>query len=105
MAGLDFVLFGSILWLVDGCGYRRGLQPLVILGRNAIAVYMASEVIDVVLHSIPFAGTTLRVWLYEALFAPLASPRNASLLYAISYMLLMLLIAYGLHRKGWYLRA
>ncbi len=105
MAGLDFVLFGSILWLVDGLGYRRGLAPLVILGRNAIAVYMASEIVDIVLSSIPMAGTTLRVWLYETFFAPLASPMNASLLYAVSYMLLMLGIAYLLHRREWYLRA
>ncbi|MBY0505933.1 MAG: DUF5009 domain-containing protein [Bryobacteraceae bacterium] len=105
MAGLDFILFASILWLVDGQGYRKGLAPFVILGKNAIAVYMASEVIDVTLQSIPMAGTSMREWLYETFFAPLASPMNASLLYAVSYMLLMLTIAYGLHRRGWYLRA
>jgi len=105
MAGLDFVMFASILWLVDGLGYRRGLSPVVIMGRNAIAVYMASELIDVTLQSIPMAGTTMRVWLYETFFAPLASPMNASLLYAVSYMLLMLGVAFLLHRRGWYLRA
>jgi len=105
MAGLDFVLFGAILWLIDGAGYRRGLAPLVILGKNAIAVYMASELIDITLHAIPMGATSARVWLYQTFFAPLASPMNASLLYALSYMLLMLAIAYGLHRKGWFLRA
>ncbi len=105
MAGLDFVIFGSILWLIDGAGYRRGLTPLVILGKNAIAVYMASELVDITLNAIPMAGTSMRVWLYETWFAPLASPMNASLLYAVTYMLSMLAIAYLLHRKGWYLRA
>ena len=104
MAGLDFVLFSSILWLIDGCGYRRGLAPLVILGKNAIAVYMASELVDITLNAIPMGGTSMRVWLYETLFAPLASPMNASLLYAVTYMLSMLLIAYAMHRRGWYLR-
>jgi len=66
---------------------------------------MASELIDVTLQAIPMAGTTMRVWLYETFFAPLASPMNASLLYAVSYMLLMLGVAYLLHRRGWYLRA
>ncbi len=104
MAGLDLVLFGSILWLIDGAGYRRGLAPLVILGKNAIAVYMASELVDIALNGIPFAGTSLRIWLYETWFAPLASPLNASLLYAVTYMLSMLGIAYLMHRRGWYLR-
>jgi predicted acyltransferase len=105
MAGLDFVMFGAILWLIDGVGYRRGLAPLVILGKNAIAVYMTSELVDITLHAIPFGGTSLRVWLYETWFAPLASPMNASLLYAITYMLSMLGVAYFLHRRGWFLRA
>ncbi len=105
MAGFDFVMFGALLWVIDGLGYRRGLAPLVILGKNAIAVYMASELIDITLHAIPMGESSLRVWLYETWFAPLAAPMNASLLYAVSYMLLMLAIAYGLHRRGWYLRA
>jgi predicted acyltransferase len=37
-------------------------------------------------------------------FAPLASPYNASLLFAVSYMLLMYLIAYGMWRRGWIVR-
>ena len=104
MAGFDFVIFGTLFWLIDGLGYNRGITPLVILGRNAIAVYMASELVDIILNAIPFAGTSLRVWLYQTFFAPLASPMNASLLYAVTYMVSMLGIAYLLHRRGWYLR-
>ena len=38
-------------------------------------------------------------------FAPLAAPMNASLLYAVAYVLLNFGIAVVLHRRGWYLRA
>lgn len=104
MAGIDFVLFAAILWLIDGEGYRRFTTPLVILGQNAIAVYLSSELIDITLQSIPMGATSLRVWLYETWFAPLAAPVNASLLYAVSYMLFNFAIAYLLHRRGWLLR-
>ncbi len=104
MAGLDFVMSAIFLWIVDGLGHKRFVKPFVILGMNAIAVYMASELLDVTLESIHAGPVTLRVWLYQTLFAPLAAPINASLLYAIAYTLLMFLIAYGLYRRGWFLR-
>ena len=104
MAGLDFVMFGGLLWIVDGQGYKRWAKPFVILGMNAIAIYMASELVDTVLNVIPFGETSLRVWIYQSLFAPLASGNNASLLYAITYVLSMYLIAWLLYRRNWFLR-
>lgn len=108
MAGLDFVVFAIFLWLIDGRGYKRWTKPLAILGMNAIAVYMASEILDQVFNAIRWTAdghaVTLRAWLYDTLFAGLASPMNASLLYAIAYVLLMFALAYGLYRRGWFVR-
>jgi predicted acyltransferase len=100
MAGLDFVMFAISIWLVDAQGWKRPVRPFVVLGMNAIAVYMASEMIDGVLYTYHW-----RRPLYETVFAPLlSSPYNASLLYSLVYLGLMFAIAYVLHRKGWYLR-
>ncbi len=100
MAGLDFVIFAGFVWLIDGKGYQRYVRPLVIMGSNAIAVYMASELIDEALGYFH-----IHRWIYENAFAPLASPQNASLAYAICYVLLMYAIAYGMYRKRWFLKA
>jgi len=99
MAGLDFVIFAGCLWLIDGRGYRRLVKPLAIMGMNAIAVYMASELVEEVLSWLNWRG-----WIYQTIFAPLASPYNSSLLYALTYTLLMYGIAYFLYRRGWFLR-
>jgi predicted acyltransferase len=105
MAGLDFVLFAIFIWLIDGLGYKRIVKPLVIMGLNAIAVYMASELLDEILGLVRLSdGTSLHTWLYNHLFAPLASPANASLLFAVAYTLLMYLIAYGMYRRNWFPR-
>jgi predicted acyltransferase len=107
MAGMDFVVFAGCLWLIDGRGYRRIVRPLVIVGMNAIAVYMASELVEEVLNMIHPGGRSrpsLHAWIYQTVFAPLASPRNASLAYAICYVLLMYAIAYGMYRKRWFLK-
>ena len=99
MAGLDFVVFAICLWLVDGVGIKRAVKPLVVIGMNAITVYMISELLDVAL-----SATGLRSRLFQAVFVPLASPFNASLLYAAAYTMLMWLIAYGMYRRGWFWR-
>jgi predicted acyltransferase len=99
MAGLDFMLLAGFLWLADGLGWRRPFRPFVILGMNAIAVYLASEFLDAAL-----ATGQAHAWLYNHIFTPVASPLNASLLYAIAYTLLMFVLAWVMYRKGWFLR-
>jgi len=91
----------------DGRGYQRYARPLVIMGMNAIAVYMASELLEEVLSLVHVGGPaspSVHEWIYRTLFAPLASARNASLAYAICYVLLMYAIAYGMHKKRWFLK-
>ena len=99
MAGLDFTLFSAFLIAADGMGYKRYFQPLVIMGMNAISVYMASEILDTVLSMMG-----VRQWIYANLFLPVTSPVNASLLFAVSYVMLMFAIAYAMYRRRWFLR-
>ena len=40
--GTSFGYFAVALWLVDVRGVRRGIRPLVVLGSNAIAVYVVT---------------------------------------------------------------
>jgi predicted acyltransferase len=106
MAGMDCLLLAALVCLVDEQGWRGlPVTALAILGMNAIAIYLSHELIDIALQSIPFAGTTLRVWIYRTCFAPLAAPVNASLLYALCYTALNWVIAWALWRRNWHLRA
>ena len=108
MAGLDFAIFAAFLWCIDGLGRKRLAKPLVVMGMNAIAVYLLSEGLDQAFDWIHWTANghaiTLRSWLYANLFAGLASPFNASLLYACCYVLLMYLFAYVMYRRGWFFR-
>lgn len=99
MAGLDFVIFAALLWLVDGMRWRNGLLPLIVLGQNAIAIYMLSELLIETLGALGW-----RQPIYETIFAPLASPMNASLLFAITYTLLMFGVSYWMYKRGWFVR-
>lgn len=100
MAGLDFVLLAGFIWLVDVLGVKKPVKPLVIMGLNPIAVYMASEALAELLDY-----TGLHKPIYTAVFVPLASPANASLLWALTFTGLMFGVAWLLWRKKIILRA
>ncbi len=108
MAGLDFVVLAVCIYFVDMRGWKKPVKPFVILGMNAIAIYLASEYLDEALGAIRWqAGAktiSLHQVIYNNVFAPLASPMNASLLYSITYVLIMFAIAYAMHRRRWFLR-
>lgn len=105
MAGLDFVIFASFLWLIDGRGYKRAVRPFVIMGMNAIAVYMVSELFAELIDGLHLrSGLSIKQWVFQNVFTPIAPPSIAALLYAVAFMLLMYGVAYALYRKQWFLR-
>ncbi len=104
MAGLDFVVLSISLWLVDERGYKKIVKPLTIVGMNSIAVYLASEVLAEILDYVHIDGSSLHEIIYSRFYAPIASVNNASLLWALSFVALMYLVAYGMYRKGWFWR-
>jgi len=68
MGGMDFVIFAGFVWLIDGRGYQRYVRPLVIMGMNAIAVYLASELLEEVLSLIHVGGPaspSVHEWIYQ----------------------------------------
>ena len=104
MAGLDFVMFASTLWLMDGLGYRRFARPFVVLGMNAISIYMIAELLETTMNVVRWPGSSVSesVAIWPSLRACIFT--NASLLFALSYVALMFAIAYGMFRRGWFLR-
>jgi len=97
MAGLDFVLLAGFLWIIDHLGYQKLVKPFVIMGMNAITLYMISEfgaeILDMTEHG--------RIY---KLFLTMASPINASLLFSVAFVLSIYLIGYLMYRRGWFLR-
>lgn len=104
MAGLASVVFAFCYWFVDVQGWRKWTQPLAIYGMNAIAVFVLSGLLARSMGLIKVGSKSLQALIFETAFLPLASPINASLLYAIAYVLLFYGVAYGMFRKGWFVR-
>ena len=108
-AGIALVSLALCYWLADVKQFRRGwTKPLLVFGKNAIAAYIFSEVLAASSYAIRVGSAaqslTLQDYLYTYLFAPWASPANASLIYALAYVGLCWLVMAGLYRQGVFLK-
>jgi predicted acyltransferase len=103
-SGLALQLLALCYWLVDIKGYKRWSLPFLIFGTNALAVYFLSGFFVLVASLIQFprpGGESIDLLglVYEKLFASWASPVNASLMFAVSTVLLWLGVMSLFYRK------
>jgi predicted acyltransferase len=103
--GLAMSALGVSYWLVDVKGYQRWTRPFVIYGVNALTVFFMSGIVAKTLILIKVdlpdgTPTSVYSWLYQTLFLPIASPINASLLFALAWILLWYRVLAAIWRKG-----
>lgn len=102
--GLALQLLALCYWAIDVKGYRRWAQPFVVFGVNALALYVLSSLMADVLSVITaprLDGSTgdLKTFIYERMLATWLSPINASLAFALGYVLLWWLLMWVLYRR------
>lgn len=99
--GLDLVLLGATIGLVELRGARLGRGFLQMLGRNPLALYLFSELLVVTLELIQVRpGMGLYHWVGLELFQRLAPGPLGSLLCALTYTSVCCLFARALDRRG-----
>jgi predicted acyltransferase len=105
-AGLAAVALAACHWSTEGRGHRRWAAPFALLGRHALTLFFLSSLMAklLIIVRVGAGGPRLQAWLFEHLFAPWGSPANASLAYALTYVLLWSALTWTLDRSGLRLR-
>src|SRR4029077_19909612 len=89
--GLAAVFLAALYWLVDLKGWKKWATPFVVFGTNAIALYVGSslfgEALNVVEIDLGETTQTLQERIFTSWFLPFAEPVNASLIYAVAFLL------------------
>ncbi|MDQ6788809.1 MAG: DUF5009 domain-containing protein, partial [Acidobacteriota bacterium] len=103
-AGLALCFLGFCFWLVDLKGYRKWTKPFVIFGTNALVLYVGSSIMSLILDLFQLQSAngkiiSLQEAIFNSVFLPIAAPVNASLLYAVSFVLIWLFLMWLLYRK------
>jgi predicted acyltransferase len=110
MSGLAMCVLAACYWIIDIKGWKAWTGPFVVFGVNALALFVGSGMLGRLLNYIPLGvgadgkPQSLKAAIYESVFAPLAAPMNASLLFAICFIGLWLFLMWLLYRKKIFLK-
>ncbi len=121
MAGLAMLCLGVYYWFIDVKGCQTFVKPFAVYGMNAITVFVLAGIIGRISFEIKIAmadgkSVSLKTWLFDKLFAPfaspdtaplfgfVASPKNASLMWALMYVVVLYLVAWAMYRKKWFVK-
>src|SRR5678815_4816729 len=98
-AGLALQFLALCYWLIDIKGYRRWAWPFEVFGVNALALFVGTGLMVKLMGLFKVQG-----WIFRNLFLSWAQPINASLAYAIAFILLWLFLMWLLYRKRIYIK-
>ena len=104
-AGLACVSLATVMWVVDFQKVRGWTKFFVVYGVNPTIAFVGSGVLARCIYSI-FKVTKdgkripLQQGIYEALFASWLSPINASLAFAVAFVLFWYAILYYLYKRN-----
>ena len=93
-AGLALQLLSVCYWVIDIKGYRHWAWPFEVFGVNALALFVGSALMVKLM-----AVWKVQGWIFSTFFLSWATPINASLFYAVAFILLWLFLMWLLYRK------
>lgn len=101
--GLALLFLGICYWFIDVRNSRWWIKPFQVYGLNAIAVYFLSEIVTRLMYLITISrngeGISLSTYLFNNYFLTLFDPINASLIWAIVYVLFWLGVMWIFYAK------
>lgn len=103
-SGLALLTLAFCYFVIDIKGYKKWAKPFVIFGVNALALFVFSGIMARMLGLVKVAGTegkdiSLQQWIYQNLFLSWAEPLNASLAYAVVFIVFWLFLMSLLYRR------
>ena len=103
--GMACLALATIMWLIEVQNQRWWVKPFVIYGMNPMVAFVGSAVMARLIYSIikvELNGqrVSLQSAIYQTAFASWLAPRNASLAFAVAFVLFWYGVLLVLHRRG-----
>ena len=108
-AGAASLLLAACYWIIDVREWRGWTKPFVVLGSNAITLFVVSGLLGRTLgmHRVASSDGSdipFNRYLYVTFFAPFAAPKNASLMYALANLVVLFGLLAWMYRRRIFLR-
>jgi predicted acyltransferase len=102
--GWDLIILSVLIFVIEVKKINQWTYFFQVFGRNPLILYILSGVVISLISLIPVADGNLRGLIYKSLYTSWLDPKNASFLFAISYMLLIWLIGLWMDKKRIYVK-
>lgn len=100
----DLIILAALILITEILHFKKGAYFFEVFGRNPLFIYILSGLIIVILGLIPIQDTNLKTIIYQNVFLSNFNPYNASLAFAICYMLLLWMIGLWMDKKSIYVK-
>jgi predicted acyltransferase len=99
-AGFAMAVLALCCWLIDVRGWKRWAQPFVWFGVNPLAIYFLASLLARMSVSHKIGNATGKGLVYDHVFLHLTgNPYLNSVMYAICFVLVFWVVAWGLYRR------
>lgn len=102
--GLDLLILSTLMLVIEIASMKKWTYFFEVFGKNPLFIYILSGMLIELMSLIQISGESVSEKVYQTLFASWLEGNNASLAFAICYMLLLWLIGYVMDKKKIYVR-
>mgnify|MGYP000313473116 FL=1 len=102
--GFSALLLGVLSWYTDVTRQWRQVQAFTVFGVNPLFCYVLSELLYILVDSLPLKGQSLHGTIYSALSRWVGDNAFASLLYALLFVLAVWVVGAYLRKKNIYIK-
>lgn len=97
--GLDLFVLAVLLLVIEVGKYKSWTYFFEVFGKNPLVLYILSGVIIKIMSLIHLEGNNLNRWIYQNFFLAWGEGHITSLLFAVSYMLLIWIIGFWMDKN------
>lgn len=102
--GWDLLILGGLILIIEIAGFKKWTYFFEAFGKNPLFIFIMSGLVVMLMNVIWINGTALKPWIYQNAYLSWLTQYNASLAFALSYMLLMWLLGYWLDKNKIYIK-
>ncbi|HTN19693.1 MAG TPA: hypothetical protein VL125_04425 [Pelobium sp.] len=102
--GWDLIILSALISFIEILNFKRWVYFFEVFGKNPLFIYVLSGMIVRVIYLVTIDGTALGSLIYQKLFVSWLADKNASLSFAVCYMLLLWLIGYIMDKRKIYIK-
>lgn len=102
--GWDLIIIGILIYLIEVLSLKKWTYFFEVFGKNTLFIYALSGMLIRIIYLISVDGTALGSFVYQNFYTTWLADKNASLLFAFSYMLLLWVVGYILDKKKVYIK-